>query len=380
MGWAAGCAAAARLRAAPASWQHVMRPGLADQAWLTPRPLRLLVLAPAAASGSRPRSGTPPAWRRCTTRQLCTAWRPRRRLSQTRRTCAARVGGQACPAAGWQRLHCPSGLSSPPCTPALCARWPARHRVAPCPRCPLLTASCIGRPTSHFHPHKQVACFDTEFHQTMPPEAYTYALPRQLAAQHGIRRYGALGGWARGREACSALSLLSGAGGLSAGQSIEQAVSALVQEAACISLPRPGRLCRRLSRDQLLVPGGGGGSHAGQAARRRQPDPVPPGWVQCGTWGRLNAIALFGAGTAAARALRTWTPPARRPPPAGAGSSMCAVAGGRCVDTTMGLTPLEGLMMGTRCGALCGASTVDPAQAAPQAARGGTPGSAAPGN
>ena len=34
----------------------------------------------------------------------------------------------------------------------------------------------------------------------------------------------------------------------------------------------------------------------------------------------------------------------------GAGSSMCAVAAGRSVDTTMGLTPLEGLMMGTRCG------------------------------
>lgn len=34
----------------------------------------------------------------------------------------------------------------------------------------------------------------------------------------------------------------------------------------------------------------------------------------------------------------------------GAGSSMCAVRGGVSVDTTMGLTPLEGLMMGTRCG------------------------------
>ncbi len=35
---------------------------------------------------------------------------------------------------------------------------------------------------------------------------------------------------------------------------------------------------------------------------------------------------------------------------AGAGSSMCAVAGGRSIETTMGFTPLEGLMMGTRCG------------------------------
>jgi acetate kinase len=34
----------------------------------------------------------------------------------------------------------------------------------------------------------------------------------------------------------------------------------------------------------------------------------------------------------------------------GNGCSMCAIKNGKCVDTTMGLTPLEGLMMGTRCG------------------------------
>ena len=36
----------------------------------------------------------------------------------------------------------------------------------------------------------QVAVFDTTFHATMPPEAYTYALPTRLAAEHRIRRYG----------------------------------------------------------------------------------------------------------------------------------------------------------------------------------------------
>ncbi len=36
----------------------------------------------------------------------------------------------------------------------------------------------------------------------------------------------------------------------------------------------------------------------------------------------------------------------------GNGSSMAAIKGGRSVDTTMGLTPLEGLLMGTRCGDL----------------------------
>jgi len=34
----------------------------------------------------------------------------------------------------------------------------------------------------------------------------------------------------------------------------------------------------------------------------------------------------------------------------GNGASAAAVEGGRCVDTSMGLTPLEGLVMGTRCG------------------------------
>lgn len=38
----------------------------------------------------------------------------------------------------------------------------------------------------------------------------------------------------------------------------------------------------------------------------------------------------------------------------GSGASLCALRDGRSIDTTMGLTPLDGLMMGTRCG------TIDP--------------------
>jgi len=34
----------------------------------------------------------------------------------------------------------------------------------------------------------------------------------------------------------------------------------------------------------------------------------------------------------------------------GNGGSVCAIKGGKSVDTSMGLTPLEGLVMGTRCG------------------------------
>jgi acetate kinase len=36
----------------------------------------------------------------------------------------------------------------------------------------------------------------------------------------------------------------------------------------------------------------------------------------------------------------------------GNGSSLAATQGGRCVDTTMGFTPMEGMMMGTRCGSI----------------------------
>ena len=39
----------------------------------------------------------------------------------------------------------------------------------------------------------------------------------------------------------------------------------------------------------------------------------------------------------------------------GNGASLAAVQGGKCLDTTMGVTPLEGIMMGTRCG------NIDPA-------------------
>ena len=36
----------------------------------------------------------------------------------------------------------------------------------------------------------------------------------------------------------------------------------------------------------------------------------------------------------------------------GSGSSVCAVLNGKCIDTSMGFTPLEGMIMGTRCGCI----------------------------
>ena len=35
-----------------------------------------------------------------------------------------------------------------------------------------------------------VGVFDTQFHQTMPPEAYMYAIPYEYYKKHGIRKYG----------------------------------------------------------------------------------------------------------------------------------------------------------------------------------------------
>jgi acetate kinase len=35
-----------------------------------------------------------------------------------------------------------------------------------------------------------VACFDTAFHASLPPEAFTYAVPREWQERYGVRRYG----------------------------------------------------------------------------------------------------------------------------------------------------------------------------------------------
>lgn len=55
----------------------------------------------------------------------------------------------------------------------------------------------------------QVAVFDTAFHQTMPKEAYMYALPYELYEKYAIRRYGFHGTSHRyvSRRACDFLGL-----------------------------------------------------------------------------------------------------------------------------------------------------------------------------
>ena len=101
----------------------------------------------------------------------------------------------------------------------------------------------------------QVACFDTVFHKTIPPAAYTYGLPHELCEKYRIRRYGFHG--------------------LSHKYVSERA-------AEFLDIPKD----------------------------------------------KLNAITCH----------------------LGNGCSITAVKNGLSIDTSMGFTPLEGLVMGTRCG------------------------------
>ena len=101
----------------------------------------------------------------------------------------------------------------------------------------------------------QVAVFDTAFHQTIPPHAYWYALPHELADSLDIRRYGFHG-----------------------------------------------------TSHQYVA----------KAAAQHLQQPLE----------ELNLITCH----------------------LGNGASVCAVRDGKSVDTSMGMTPLEGLIMGTRSG------------------------------
>ncbi|QJC35155.1 acetate/propionate family kinase [Enterobacteriaceae endosymbiont of Donacia proxima] len=108
--------------------------------------------------------------------------------------------------------------------------------------------------------NKQVAVFDTSFHQTIPIEAYLYALPIKFYEKYKIRRYGAHG-------------------------TSHKYVTKIASKLLNIKL------------------------------------------------NNFNCISCH----------------------LGNGSSITAINNGKSVDTSMGLTPLEGLVMGTRCG------NIDPA-------------------
>jgi acetate kinase len=118
----------------------------------------------------------------------------------------------------------------------------------------------IVRAQAAFPDIPHVAVFDTGFHRTLPPEAYTYAVPPAWRDEHQVRRYGFHGS-----------------------------------------------------------------SYA---------------------WVARRTAALLGRDPADVRMVVLHL---------GNGASACAVDGGRSVETSMGLSPVEGLVMGTRSG------DVDPA-------------------
>ena len=108
---------------------------------------------------------------------------------------------------------------------------------------------------NHLPAVSQVAVFDTAFHQTLPKEAYCYALPLEFCETEYIRRYGFHG----------------------------------------TSHHFVAKKCAELLKKELSS---------------------------------LNLITVH----------------------LGNGASICAIEAGKSIDTSMGFTPLEGLMMGTRCG------------------------------
>jgi acetate kinase len=126
-------------------------------------------------------------------------------------------------------------------------------RLAPLHNPPNLLGIRAARKALPDVPH--VAVFDTAFHQTMPPAAYTYAVPTDIAEEYKVRRYGFHG---------TSHKFVS-----------EQAASILGKPLA-----------------------------------------------------EVRTIVLH----------------------LGNGASVTAVDGGKSVDTSMGLTPLQGLVMGTRSG------------------------------
>jgi acetate kinase len=158
-------------------------------------------------------------------------------------------------AVGHRVVHGGPFTSSVRITPEVRSRIMALADLAPLHNPPSLQTLAAAEAALPGVP--QVAVFDTAFHATLPPEAYTYPVPQRWTREWGIRRYGFHG--------------LSHA------------------------------YCSRRAAEML-----------GESPEHLK-----------------VVIAHLGHGCSAA-----------------------AVRGGKCLDTTMGFTPLDGLMMATRSGSL----------------------------
>ena len=117
------------------------------------------------------------------------------------------------------------------------------------------------------------------------------------------------------------------------------------------------RSLRRLDETAALLPGRPAVACFDTAFHRTldpaaQTYPLPERWRS--RW-ELRRYGFHGLSHAwSARRIRKLVPGARRIVSChlGAGASLCAIRDGRSIDTTMGFTPLDGLVMATRCGSI----------------------------
>jgi len=183
---------------------------------------------------------------------------------------AAALGGVEPRLVGHRVVHGGGRFTEPTrLEPAVLAELQAVTPLAPLHNPPAL--ALIRWALQQWPSAPQWACFDTAFHASLPPEAFTYAIPAEWRRQ-GLRRYG-FHGLNHQHVAEVVTSLCSGA------------------------------------RDQESI------AADLEAARREGP---------------LRLISCH----------------------LGGGCSLCAIKGGRSIATTMGFTPLEGLVMASRSGSL----------------------------
>ena len=110
-------------------------------------------------------------------------------LEQVEAELAEATGGRTIDAAGHRVVHGGERFNAP----ALVTNEVIRAIERLAPLAPLhnpAAAQGLRAMAERWPDMPQVVVFDTSFHQTMPREAWQYALPDEVYTEHGIRRYG----------------------------------------------------------------------------------------------------------------------------------------------------------------------------------------------
>lgn len=110
-------------------------------------------------------------------------------LEQVEAELAEATGGRTIDAAGHRVVHGGERFTAPARVTNEVIR--AIERLAPlAPLHNHAAAQGLRAMAERWPDMPQVVVFDTSFHQTMPREAWQYALPDEVYTEHGIRRYG----------------------------------------------------------------------------------------------------------------------------------------------------------------------------------------------